>query len=206
MSNAILVLAGGASSRWDRPKALIPWGADCLVNHLARVALAAGGSPVLRVLGAHANAIAAVPAPSGVADVFNLMWARGMGRSIAVGLRAAMVEFPKLEGVVILPCDLPLVTAAHLRSCLDCIQGAPSQIAQSDYGSGVFDHPSAFGHNYFDELLALEGDEGVRSVVARHLNRRVVVSVANRGCDLDTDFDPIRTEAFLDSSDTRRAT
>jgi molybdopterin molybdotransferase len=205
MSCAILVIANGTSSRWDRPKALIPWGADCLVNHLARVALAAGGAPVLRVIGAHASTIAAVPAPSGVTDVFNLMWARGMGRSIAVGLRAALAEFPKLDGVAVLPCDLPLVTAAHLRSCLDPIQGTPSRIVQSDYGSGLFGPPSAFGRAYFNELLALDGDEGACSVAARHLDHRVVASFPDRGWDLDTFCDLSRPESFPSSCETRPA-
>jgi len=197
MSCAILILAGGASSRWGHPKALLPWGEDCLVNHLARVALAAGGTPVLRVLGAHASAIAARAAPEGVLDVFNLLWARGMGRSIAVGLRAALDHAPALDGVVIVPCDLPLVTADHLRDCLTLVTQNHASIVQSDYGDDAFGPPSAFGQAYFDELLTMDSDEGGRRIIERHANHRVLLSFPDGRWDLDSADDLSRLRTFM---------
>lgn len=202
MSCAILILAGGASSRWGHPKALLPWGADCLVNHLANTALAAGGSPVLRVLGAHASAIAARPAPEGVRDVVNPLWARGMGSSIAIGLREAWQHAPSLRGVMILPCDLPLVTASHLDDCIQLVTQNPSCIVQSDYGDGSFGPPSAFGRDYFGELLALDNDEGGRRIIERHVEHRVRLHFPDGRWDLDSPDDLARLRAFMTTATT----
>ncbi len=202
MSCAILILAGGASSRWGQPKALLSWGADCLVNHLANTALAAGGAPVLRVLGAHAGAIATRPAPAGVRDVFNPLWARGMGRSIAVGLREAWQHAPSLRGVVIVPCDLPLVTATHLHDCIQLVTQTSSRIVQSDYGDGAFGPPSAFGRDYFDELLALDNDEGGRHIIERHAEHRVRLHFPDGRWDLDSADDLARLRAFMTTPTT----
>lgn len=186
---AILLLAAGASSRWGKPKALLNWGGVPLVEHLARIALAAAGGPVVRVLGAHSAEITAGAANPGVSDVFNAEWARGMGTSIGCGLREALRLSPNLAGVVVLPCDLPLVTSAHLRLCMDAVLADPAQLVNSDYGEGAFGPPSAFGRVYFSELLALEGDEGGRHIIRRHRERLISLLFPDGRWDLDSAAD-----------------
>ncbi len=186
-AGAIILLAAGASSRWGRPKALLDWGGGPLVHHLARVALDAVGPDgrVVRVLGAHAAAVAAAPGPAGVVDVFNPDWARGMGHSIACGLRAALGLEPALAAVVVLPCDQPLVTAAHLRLCLATVLAAPDAMVNTDYDDATAGPPAGFGRDYFGELLALDGDEGGRAVLRSHRER--LVSLPSPECRWDLD-------------------
>jgi molybdenum cofactor cytidylyltransferase len=195
MSRALLLLAAGQSSRWGRPKALLPWGGDVLVNHLARAALAVGDCTVWRVLGAHAPAIhAAAPAPPGLREVFNPAWSAGMGASIACGLRAALAADPALAAVLILPCDLPRVSTELLAALLAAAAERPERIAQCDYGEGAHGPPVAFGRAHFAELLALRGDEGGRAIVRRHLAARVLLPFPEGKWDLDT---PADLERFL---------
>lgn len=169
---AILLLAGEPCPRWGRPSALLPVAGDCLVNHLARAAREAGGEPVLRVLGAHALAVAARRAPDGVGDVFNPDWARGSGAAIACGLRAALAGTENLGGVVIVPCEPPLMAVATLRGCVETVLARTEGIVQAeDAGSGAM----GFGRAYFAELLALELGGDAREIVNRHLRHRVVL-------------------------------
>lgn len=191
MSRAVLLLAAGASSRWggDRPKALLPWRGDVLVNHLARAALAVA-DPVVRVLGAHAERIRVeAPAPEGVTDVFNAAWAEGMGGSIAGGLRAALVLTPELRAVLVLPCDQPLVTAEVLAAAFAAQADEVGRIVQCDYGEGVPGPPVVFGREFFAELLALSGDGGGREVVRRHPTARVLLPFSGGKWDLDLPAD-----------------
>lgn len=185
MSCAILVLAGGAPVHDGTPRALLPWGDDCLINHLARLAVAAGGSPVLRVIGARAPAISARRAPLGVEDVFNLFWGRGSGRSVAVGLRAALASAPALEGVLLLACDKPLVTSEQLGLMLARVTETPDRIVQSDYGDGYFGAPVAFGRAYFADLISLDGEDCGRQIVDRHLRHRVTVAFPDGAWDFE---------------------
>lgn len=199
MSRAVLLLAAGASSRWgvDRPKALLPWRGDELVNYLARAALVAGADPVVRVLGAYAERIRAeAPVPEGVTDVFNAAWAEGMGGSIAGGLRAALALAPELRAVLVLPCDQPLVTAEVLAAAFAAHADKAGCIVQCDYGEGVPGPPVVFGREFFGELLALTGDEGGRAVVRRHPTARVLVPFSGGKWDLDSPTDLKRFQSF----------
>lgn len=176
MSCAILLLAGEPCPRWGRPPALLPVGGDCLVNHLARAALNAGGDPIFRVLGAHALAVANRPAPPGVEDVFNPDWSRGPGSAVVRGLRAALSRADDLDGVVWVPCEPSGFTAAHLRATLDAIERAPDALAQIDPPAGAASASLlGFGRAYFSELLALPAAADPRQIVNRHLNRRVLL-------------------------------
>lgn len=216
---ALLLLCAGASSRWGRPKALLPWpppvalpvgenssaiapapalagpapttsAATTLADHLAAVALASGAAPVVRVLGALATEIAArAPAPAGVHDIINLDWRAGMGASIACGLRHALALAPALAALLVLPCDQPLVTPALLAELRARVLATPEALLACDYENGAHGPPAAFGRAYFDELLALRGDEGGRQILRRHAERRGLIPFADGRWDLDSAAD-----------------
>lgn len=175
MACAILLLAGAPCAKWGRPHALRPVEGDCLVNHLAVAAGVAGGAPVVRVLGAHALAVAARRSPAGVLDFFDRDWARGPGGGIAGGLRTALEEAGPdgLDAALILPCEPPLVSAAWLRRAVEAARSGPERIVQA---GGVL----GFGRAYFAELLALEGAADGRHIVNRHLRHRVTMPAESR--------------------------
>ena len=52
-------------------------------------------------------------------------------------------------------------------------------------------HPIGFGRRYRDELLNLQGDEGARSIIARHADDVEIVDCDDRGIlrDIDTPAD-----------------
>ena len=196
MSCAILLLCAGASSRWGHPKALLPWSdGQTLGNHLARIALDAAIGPVIRVLGAHHLQITSSPAPAGLIDTHNPAWPDGMGSSIACGLRHALATHPALEAVIILPCDLPLVTPSLLVTLHEHLSGQPSRIVRCDYENGTHGPPVGFVRAYFPELLALRGDAGGRAIIARHPDHVLAVPFADGRWDLDCVGDLQRFQA-----------
>jgi molybdenum cofactor cytidylyltransferase len=176
MSCAVLILADGSTCREETLRGLVSFGDDCLINHLSRLALAAGATPVLRVLGAGATAFSARPAPEAVVDVFNPAWARRDGRSVAVGLRAALASVPALDAALLLPCDLPLTSGEPLAQMIRLVQERPDRIVQSDLEDGGRSAPVAFGRAYFNDLLSLDAGCYGRQIVYRHLRNRLVVS------------------------------
>jgi molybdenum cofactor cytidylyltransferase len=191
MPLAALLLAAGASSRWGNPKALLPYADTTLITHLARTAHDAGCAPLIRVLGSHRDAIIATAPASettGLTDIFNPTWADGMGNSIACGTRAALTQTPDLRGLIIIPCDQPLITSALLRMLAAIILNDhdPARIALCDYENNTLGQPSAFGRAHFPELLTLTGDQGARSITRTHETKITRVPFPNGCWDIDS--------------------
>lgn len=108
----------------------------------------------------------------------------GMGHSLAAGVRQIREHW---SSICVALGDMPYVRPETLQSLRACFQAGPEDhIVQPTY-RGTPGHPVFFGRNYYDELAALRGDEGARSVLSRHTDclRRVAVDDAGVLTDMD---------------------
>lgn len=103
---------------------------------------------------------------------------QGMGTSIATGVAAT----PEAGGWLVLPGDLPLIRSDTLQAVAQALRehAVVVPVVQGQRG-----HPVGFGPACRNALLALRGDEGARSVMARH--RPFSVPLDDLGCILDVD-------------------
>lgn len=172
MKVAAVVLAAGASRRLGSPKQLAMLGDETLLERAMRVAREAGCSPVIAVLGAEFEQVLRFGLSDDVVPVINHEWEEGMGSSIRVGVRTCGSA---VEGVVVMTCDQPAVTAEHLQLLIG------QEIRASRYAerSGV---PAFFPARYFDELMALTGDGGARGLLVS----AEAVELENGELDIDT--------------------
>jgi CTP:molybdopterin cytidylyltransferase MocA len=106
-----------------------------------------------------------------------------MASSIHAGLIAALAHAPQLDSVVLLTCDQPAVTGFHLLRLQ--MLAAAATVAASTY-AGVTGVPAVFPHACFDELLALTGDSGARSILAAHASEVATLPLEHGELDLDT--------------------
>lgn len=171
MRTAAVVLAAGASTRFGSPKQLARLGGETLLERAVRVAREAGCSPVVVVLGASAAQIRAECLLGDAHVVVNDDWATGMGGSIACGVRA----LDDVDGCVVMTCDMPAVTSAHLRLLM-----VSGEVAASAY-AGRRGVPAHFPASRFDELLRLRGDKGAHELL------RAAKSLELPGGELDID-------------------
>jgi molybdenum cofactor cytidylyltransferase len=106
----------------------------------------------------------------------------GMARSFICGIGASR----DADGWVIALGDMPFVLPQTIKTLAACIEQT-GLIAIPAY-RGKRGHPVGFGRRYLDELLKLEGDEGARSVIARHPGELQVLECDDRGVlrDIDT--------------------
>lgn len=155
MRTAAVVLAAGASTRFGSPKQLARLDGETLLERAVRVAREAGCSPVVVVLGASAAQIQTECSLSDAHVVVNDDWATGMGGSIACGVRA----LHEVDGCVVMTCDMPAVTSAHLQRL-----ATSGGLAASAY-AGRRGVPAYFPAAMFDELLKLHGDAGARELL-----------------------------------------
>jgi molybdenum cofactor cytidylyltransferase len=161
---AALILAAGGSSRLGQPKQLLRYRGRTLVRNVAQAALDAGCRPVLVVLGAAADEVGSELNDLDVQVVLNTNWHEGMAASIRCGVQALPRGEQAIEAVVLTVCDQPLLSATVLRRVCAAYDGAPGRRVACEY-AGTVGVPALFERSLFDELLALQGDTGAKSLL-----------------------------------------
>ena len=156
MQVGAVVLAAGASTRLGEPKQLVMLGGESLLERAVRMAREAECSPVVVVLGSSAASIEAGCALENVIVVVNEDWADGMGRSIGVGIGTLQ----DVDATIVMTCDMPAVTAAHLRALM-----ASSDVAAASCYAGRRGVPAYFPIAVFPALMELRGDAGARDLL-----------------------------------------
>jgi molybdenum cofactor cytidylyltransferase len=178
-----VILAAGASKRLAKPKQLLKLDSETLLERAVRVAHAAGCSPVVVVLGAFAEIIKARCELDDAVVVVNEDWAEGMGSSMRTGVGVVL----DLDACVLMTCDMPAVTAGHLRALM-----SSGEVTASFY-SGRKGVPAYFPAKTFQSLMELRGDSG-----AKHLLRSArSVELVGGELDVDTMEDLARARALF---------
>lgn len=123
----------------------------------------------------------------------------GMGRSVALGVDCARARGAK--AVVMALADMPRVTATHIYTLLDAVDGEDAVVASSDGRSPR--PPAVFGRAQFDTLLRLEGDAGARDLI--RAGKHVVTTPAEL-IDVDTpeELERLRELVHAPEAYTRR--
>lgn len=180
-----MVPAAGLSRRFGGPNKLLqPWNGTTIVAAVVR-ALIDSGLEVVLVTGRDAERVA--EATPGARPVFNSHYEEGLGTSIAVGV----VAVPAGSGILIALADMPNLRAETIQAILSAYTDemdivAPVYESEPDRPG----HPVLFGSAYRDELMALAGDEGARSILKRHRDRLRLIRVPGTLDDIDVPPNP----------------
>lgn len=209
-----IVLAAGRSQRMQAlgiPKQLLPLAGRPLITYTVGAVCASIAAPVIVVLGgeaarvqaaldawaataltprlttgATAGATATTANSESYQCVVNPDFAQGMASSLRVGLAALRARAPQTPGALIALADQPLATPTIFVALLAMAQTEPEAIVAASY-DGQRGHPIIFPSDLFDELALVTGDEGGRSVIARHTDRLRLVAIADPRAALDVD-------------------
>jgi CTP:molybdopterin cytidylyltransferase MocA len=182
-----VVLAAGASTRLGEPKQLVKLVNETLLERAVRTAREAGCSPVVVVLGASHVEILARSQLGDAVTVINDEWREGMASSIRLGVRTLQFVAKDAEGVLLMTCDQPEVTPQHLSLVMTRQEVKASRYAGRN---GV---PAYFPRKYFDELAALTGDAGARTLLAQSR----AIDLAHGELDIDTAADLARARELF---------
>ena len=162
------------------PKALLPSGAETFLETLIAL-FSERCSPVIVVLGAHAEAIRAAGTRPAT-YVFNEDYARGMTTSLQCGLRAVP---PDAEAVLFTLVDHPAAASSTLDALLADGDQALVRVPRYREKRG---HPIWFSRELIAEFLALPADGAAREVVRRHVDETRFLDLDDPGivADIDT--------------------
>ena len=185
MAVAGILLASGVGRRF---------GANKLLHPLP------DGTPI--AVAAARNLVAALPGSVAVVRAANSVLARqlrqvgcritvcrdaeeGMGRTLAAGVRAAR----DASGWVVALADMPFLQSESIRTVADGLNDGATIAAPSFEGRRG--HPVGLARRFKDDLLALEGDAGARSILAAHEDWITLYEVFDPGVlrDIDTPAD-----------------
>jgi len=193
------VLAAGSSSRLGKPKQWLRFNGKSLLQHTTETALASQAQPVIAVLGANEKAMETTE--SNVHVVVNSQWQEGMASSIRCGLEAFTQLSPAAEGIILMVCDQPFVTAGLLNDLVTAHQKTGKPIVASGY-ENTFGPPVFFHRSVFAELLQLTGDTGARGIVSRHKDETAIIPFPQGSFDIDTEADYNRLLQNAGSAET----
>jgi CTP:molybdopterin cytidylyltransferase MocA len=182
-----LLLAAGAGRRMGIPKGLVRHDdGQVWVTRSAGVLVAGGTTPLLVVVGAHAEEVAAL-VPASAIVVVAPDWDEGMGASLRAGLAALVpAAGPDVVAVVVGLVDTPGVGAAVVARLVEFARVAgPGALARAAY-RGVPGHPVLLGRDHWAAVAdTARGDSGARGYLA---GRDVVLlecADAGDGRDID---------------------
>lgn len=111
----------------------------------------------------------------------------GMATSLHMGVEF-LLQGSATAGVLLLG-DQPGLTSIAIAAVVGAFQATGAALVQAVYEDGA-GHPILFARELFTELMEVSGDEGGRSVVRRHREQVLRVSVpGGRPQDVDTQAD-----------------
>lgn len=191
---AVLILAGGASARMGRPKALLEYAGRTFLHAGVATVRAAGCSPVIVIDGAH-RLDTEVSGLAGVELVHNHRWQLGPLSSMQLGLARALELVPTIAGVLTHRIEQPRVRVETLVALLSSFASEPAKLWQPALG-GRSGHPMLWPRQLFDPLLALDpACESARTLVrgpAAELRRKLEVDDPGVLDNIDTPADLAR--------------
>ncbi len=168
------ILAAGTSSRLGRAKQFLELDGETLIHRVARLLLE---TPIERVIvvvnTSHVLSMKTELRDLNVEIVANAQSREGMASSVRTAVKVAEKSVWDVAGVaekdalLLTPCDLPLLSASHLRALIEQYQREGAPIVASRYNE-TLGAPLIIARELWPELLQLRGDVGARRVITKH--------------------------------------
>lgn len=191
------ILTAGLSSRMGEFKPLLPVGEMSALERVIQTAKAAGMETILAVTGHRREELQPVLKAHQVTEAYNEHYAQGMFSSIRTGIRA--VQHCGGDAYLLLLADCPLVSEAVIRCLKKEHEARPEDFLIPCY-RGKKGHPILIPAKYQEEILAYEGDGGLKAIMNRYPEHVRLLETGEEGVVLDMDT----SEGYQDVLDALR--
>lgn len=188
MRTAVLILAGGAASRMQQPKMLLPFGGKILLEKILEEALAIHPGSVYVITGYYHDVIAAAIGTEKAKLLYNEYWEEGMASSIRKGISALKEEPVIPDAVIMAVSDQPFLDAVLLQQLVNTHMQTGKGIVAAEYGE-IKGTPVLFTKTYFNKLLQLKGDSGAGPLIKTLAKEVATVPFPRGAMDIDTPED-----------------
>lgn len=182
-----VILAGGSSKRFGRPKQLLKLKEKYLIEYALNAALQSELNHIVLVLGhAHQNILQALGARTShkrLQVVINHNYLEGQSRSVQAGLSVIRQAFP---AVMFLLGDQPMLDSRTIDHLLERFRDSGKDICVPVY-KGKRGNPTIFNRALYDQLMAIDGDIGARDVIHANPERVLHIEIDDPLCFFDID-------------------
>ncbi|MEV6815928.1 NTP transferase domain-containing protein [Micromonospora sp. NPDC051296] len=183
-----MIIAAGGGRRIGGPEALLHQGGKPLVDQMIDTLTEAGCGQIVVVLGAAAEQVRQTAELSRATVVVNRAWGTGVGSSIRAGL--AGIDDDQVEAAVVVPVDMPGLTAAAIRRV--AALPFPDVLVCATY-NGLRGYPMLFGRRHWAGIATLaSADVGARPYLLAHKDQ--IVDIA---CDSVADGSRVDTPELV---------
>ena len=159
-----ILLAAGLSTRMGKPKQLLPFGDNTIVETVVDNMLGAKFDEVIVVVGHRASEVQAQLGTRPITTVFNPDYREGMLTSAQAGIRA--LDASDAFGLMLV--DQPFITSALIDQVVDAYVHTEKGIALPSYRYKR-GHPVIFDQKYARDILALTPEsDGVRTLFKKY--------------------------------------
>ena len=208
-----ILLAAGLSTRMGRPKQLLPFGNNTIIETVLDNMLSSNFDDVRVVLGHCADEIQELITDRGVITVYNPDYRDGMLSSAKIGIRS--INFPFLsktstisgeksnetnrDAFSLMLVDQPFITTDLINKTIDGYRESNKGITIPSYNFQR-GHPVIFHYKYAKEIIALGDDSGgIRSLYHANADEIHYVNVDTDSILKDIDFPDDYTKALQES-------
>ena len=180
MTTAALITAAGMSSRMGDFKPMLNIGSITIAQRVVATFQQAGVDKIVMVTGYNAVMLERHLAGNGIVFLRNEAYeTTQMFESACIGLRYLQ---DKCDRVLITPVDIPLFTAATVRTLMES-----DALLASPAFEGAQGHPTMIASSLIPVLLSDSGEGGLRGALERCGTEMTRVEVADRGVLHDAD-------------------
>ncbi|HUU38560.1 MAG TPA: nucleotidyltransferase family protein [Candidatus Desulfaltia sp.] len=159
-----VVLAAGESRRMGRPKLLLPYGKETIIETVVRTVVASSVDRTLVVLGGHRKEIEEKIHGFAVKKVINREYRKGMFSSVLCGLGS----LPRsARAAVLVLADQPGIPAGVIDSLVESFRRKKKGLVVPVYRKKR-GHPLLLDLKYLREVEALPPDVGLRGLLRGH--------------------------------------
>jgi len=186
-SLATIILAAGNSSRLKRPKQLLVWQGESLLQRAVRLASEAIGEEIVVVYGAFKSQIEDHLEQLPVAAIYHEHWQEGMGSSLQKGLKA--LKRASYEGFLIMVCDQPFLTTQHLTTLKESFHTKNTIAVASSY-MGSFGVPAILASHLLNPDSLGKKAQGAKQILKNLSPSQLSLIPFPKGeIDIDTEED-----------------
>ena len=182
-----LILTAGFSSRMGAFKPLLPIGDVTAIEMITSTLKAAGVHNIVGVTGFQRELLSSILTRECIVEAYNQDFEKGMFASIKKGIQEALIRWPKApSGFFLMLVDSPLVPPEVLRLIAEKHLEKPDSFIVPCF-RGKKGHPLFIPLCYAEEILAFEGDGGLKAITNRHEEHLIRLEVNEESVVMDMD-------------------